>query len=52
MKVVYNKPVRLKSAKDLKIEELEQEIRRLKEENQKLKNNLADVQGIHVKVKT
>ena len=42
MKVVYNKPVKLKGAKDLKIEELEQEIRRLKEENQKLKKKLAE----------
>ncbi len=51
MKVVYNKPVKLKSAKDLKIEELEQEIRRLKEENQKLKKKLADGEKCQ-KVKT
>lgn len=51
MKVVYNKPVRLKSAKDLKIEELEQEIRRLKEENQKLKKKLAEYESCQ-KVKT
>jgi hypothetical protein len=48
MKVVYNKSVRLKSAKDLKIEELEQEIRRLKEENQKLKKNLAEGENVKV----